>query len=274
VRRGQELAVLDPQPMRLQRIQAEAELRRAEQVASERTAAAARAKSLFDAGVTTRAELEGLQAESVAAREALVAVRAGLALAQRAEREITLRAPADGVIAARHAALSQMIAPGTMVFELDGPGRRDIKVAAPARGLIGLQRGEIIAYQYNGETGQARFLGASARALAGGAQEARFEIVSGDPAIGAPVDVLLTESQVASASIVPISAVLTRRDGSRRVLVVGKDSKVREVPVDLVRLTSEGAVVSGTLALGERVVAAGGEFVRVGATVRPVSAQR
>ena len=43
VRRGQELAVLDPQPMRLQRIQAEAELRRAEQVASERTAAAVRA---------------------------------------------------------------------------------------------------------------------------------------------------------------------------------------------------------------------------------------
>ncbi len=274
VRRGQELAVLDPQPARLQLIQAEAELRRAEQLANERATAAARSKSLFDAGVTTRAELEDVQAQSAAARAAVVAVRAGLALAQRAERETRLRAPADGIIAARHAQLSQMLAPGAMVFELDGQGRRDIKVALPAGAVTERMQGAVMAYQYNGQTGQARFLGASARTLTSGAHEARLEIVSGDPAIGAPVDVLFVASQAARGAIVPIAAVLTRRSGARCVLKVGKDNTVSEVPVELLRLTSTGAVVFGAIDPGDRVVAAGGEFVRVGATVRPVLAQR
>jgi multidrug efflux pump subunit AcrA (membrane-fusion protein) len=73
---------------------------------------------------------------------------------------------------------------------------------------------------------------------------------------------------------VPLAAVQQPRGGSPAVLVVGSDKRLRAVPVRLAAITGSNAIITGRLAPGDMVVAAGAEFLEAGLTVRPHRAQR
>ena len=77
-----------------------------------------------------------------------------------------------------------------------------------------------------------------------------------------------------ATTVFPLGAVLTGRDGRRHVLRVDAEGRVSEVAVELVALTDAGALVAGSTNPGDRVVAAGGEFIAVGSRVRPVAVKR
>ena len=98
-------------------------------------------------------------------------------------------------------------------------------------------------------------------------------VISGDPAPGLVVDLALRSDPGAAVSV-PLAAVLKGRGGSEAVLVVGADKRLRQAPVALKGLAGSQALVTGKLAPGELVVAAGGEFLEPGLTVRPQRAQR
>jgi len=274
VTQGQVLARLDAQAAQLRSRQAEAEARQAGIVAEERARNAERAAKLHADAAATDAELEAARSEARAAAAASDAARAAAAAARHDAAEGVLRAPVSGVIAERRTSLGAVLAPGEIAFAIEGAGERLIDAALPETLARTLKPGDVVAFRHPGGAGEARVTGISARAHGGGGgRMAVLTVIAGDPAPGFVVDLALRSDPGAAVSV-PLAAVLKGRGGSMAVLVVGADKRLRQAPVALKGLAGSQALVTGKLAPGELVVAAGGEFLEPGLTVRPQRAQR
>jgi multidrug efflux system membrane fusion protein len=271
---GQPLARLDPAPASLRARQAAAELARAEAVAAERGRNAARVRALQGDKVASDADLEQAEGDARSAEAAREAAAAALALARREAAHAVLRAPSSGVVASRPAVLAAVLAPGAPAFEIEGDGERRIQALVPAGVADRLNRAGPVRFRYDGLVGEARLMGLSARDNGAGGREATFAVVSGTPAPGAQVELLLASGVSSAKASVPLAAVLKGRDGGETVRIVGADKRLRDIPVTLLSVRGASAQVSGPLAAGQLVVAAGGEFLEAGMAVRPHLAQR
>ena len=271
---GQPLARLDPIPSRLRSQGALADLRRADAIAEEREHNAARVARMYAEGVATRAELEAAQADAAAATAARRTAAAALAMASRDEKETILRAPFNGVVAARPALVSSVLAPGAPAFEIEGDGERRIHAVLAARHADGLAPGTQVAYVYGGRTWSARLSGVSSRDNGAGGREAVFQVVTGSPAPGATVEISISGRRPEPALIVPLAAVLTDRAGRQSVRLVGPGNRLKDIPVNLLALHGASAEVSAPLSAGQLLVVAGAEHFDAGMTIRPQLAQR
>ncbi|KPF89517.1 efflux RND transporter periplasmic adaptor subunit [Novosphingobium sp. AAP93] len=271
---GQILARLDPSAQALRAEAADAEKSRAAVVAAERGRNAERVRQLAADGTASPADLDAALAEANSARAALRAAEAQARIAQRDRSLTVLRAPASGVIAARPAQLSAVLAPGAPMFEIESGGERRISAPLAASVAARVKPGQQVHFRAGETTSEARLLGLNARESGAGGREANFAVISGNPAPGAVVELLLPGRSGIAGTNVPQAAILEARDGSRKVLVVTRENKLRGVPVRLVSLAGPNALVEGPLKTGEVVVAAGGEFLAPGEAVRPVFATR
>jgi len=271
---GQVLARLDPSAQDLRVDAADAEKARASAVASERARNAERVRQLVADGTASPADLDAAEAEANSARAALRAAGAQARIVRRDRNLTVLRAPASGVIAARPASLSAVLAPGAAVFEIESNGERRISAPVPARLAARLRSGQQARFRAGQAIGEARLLGLSARESGAGGREATFAVTAGSPAPGAVVELLLPGRIGIAGAQVPQAAILEARDGSRKVLVVTGENKLRGIPVRLVSLVGANALVEGRLKTGDVIVAAGGEFLSPGEVVRPVFAIR
>src|SRR5690606_36116933 len=110
VARGQLLAELDPGDLRLQAQAAQAQLNAAQDLVS-------------------RSALDAQEAAFAAAQGQVRAARANLDVARNQAGYSRLLAPADGVVAARHAEAGQVVAAGQPVFTFAADGTREIAIA-------------------------------------------------------------------------------------------------------------------------------------------------
>ena len=274
VRKGQALAVLEASVAQRQAAAAAADIAQAESAATERAAHLERTRGLLVVGVGAQAELDAALAADSAARAALAAARAAGAQAERDLAETIVRAPVDGVLAARRIEMAQMLEAGAPAFEIDGDGPREIEATAPEAALAGLTPGATITFVGPEGPGAARFLGAASRTGAGGARLARFAIEGQAPPAGAAVDLRLAAESGSAQALVPVAAVIADPSGARRVLAVSANGELRAVPVELVSLSAAGMLVRSALKPGERIVAAGADFLTPGTRVRAVETRR
>ncbi len=271
---GQVVARIDPAPLDLRVGAATAEEARAAATAAERSRHAERVRQLVADGTASAAELDAALAEAATARAALRVTEVQARQARRERTLAELRAPANGVVAARPALLSAMLAPGAPVVEIEADGDRLVSAALPAAAAARLKPGTTVAFRHAGAMGEARLIGISARDNGAGGRVASFAIMAGAPAPGATVELVLPGGAPSAAARVPVSAVLEGRDGRQTVRVVGAGNRLRDVPVRLLGLVGGSALVAGGLAAGDPVVAAGGEFLEAGLVVRPHPAAR
>ncbi|KPF78433.1 hypothetical protein IP88_03695 [alpha proteobacterium AAP81b] len=271
---GQVLARLDTVPLDLRVSAAMAEAARAAATAAERARNAERVAQLVADGTASAAELDTARAEAATARAAKSLADVQASQARRDKTLALLRAPSAGVVAARPAMLSAMLAPGAPAFEIEGEGDRLISAALPADVAARLRQGARISFQHDGITGTARLAGISTRDNGTGGRDASFVVIAGAPAPGAIVELLLPAALQTASARVPQSAVLEGRDGRQTIRVVGADNRLHDVPVQLLGLAGASALVRGRLAAGDLVVAAGGEFLQAGMRVRPHVAVR
>lgn len=271
---GEPLARLDAAPLDLQVSAAAAETARTAAAAAERGRHAERVRQLVADGTASAAELDAALAEAATARAALRLADVQTRKAQRERTMAVLRAPSSGVVAARPAMLSAILAPGAPAFEIEGHGDRLIGAALPTAAAARLQPGALAKFRLENATGEARLIGISARSNGAGGREATFAIIAGAPPPGSTVELVLPGRIQTANARVPQSAVLEGRDGSQRVRIVGPDNRLRDVPVRLLSLAGANALVEGRLAAGDLVVAAGGEFLQAGLPVRPHVAAR
>jgi len=142
VRRGDLLAELDPGDLRLQAQAAQAQLAAAEAELARAGADRARFARLAEQQLVSRSALDAQDAAHAAAAGQAKAARANFDVARNQAGYSQLRAPRDGVIAARQAEAGQVVAAGQAVFTLAGDAGREIAIALPESVIRGFRVGQ------------------------------------------------------------------------------------------------------------------------------------
>ena len=129
VKKGQELAVLDEEPYRLEVDAARAELDKAQASIVNMKAEYERQLRVFEQGAGTQSRVEQAQYDYDAAQSSHAYAVSQLKLAQRNLRNTTLRAPYEGYIAVRYVEPHEKIQAGQQIFEINAVGDMDVVLA-------------------------------------------------------------------------------------------------------------------------------------------------
>ena len=121
VRRGDVIAVLDARDLTARRQQAEAAQAAADAQARQAAADLGRARQLFDKQALTRQDLDAAEARAATATAQAAQARDALTEARVRLGETDVRAPFDGVVAARHLDPGDTAGPGAPVALLQDP---------------------------------------------------------------------------------------------------------------------------------------------------------
>lgn len=268
VKAGQVLARLDATDAGLQATQAEAQ------------------RSLAAADLARYRDLKAknyISASALDARETTFkAAEAQAALARNQAAYTTLVADRAGVIGLVLAEPGQVVSAGQAVFRLAPDGEREIAIALPENEVSGFKLGQAAEVSFWATPG------ASAKPLTGRLREispvadpatrtyaARISLKDADPLL--PLGMSATVRFPSGAPgetrlLVPLTAIF-QQGQQPAVWRVGADNTVSLQAVKVAEFTDGGAVVSGGLAAGERIVVAGVNLLSAGEKVRVVVAK-
>jgi RND family efflux transporter MFP subunit len=230
--------------------------------------------NLLDNGWVPRQRYEQVKAALDTAEAQLAAAEAEARVAENEATYSVLVADADGTVVETLGEPGQVVAAGQTVVRIAQAGPREAVVALPEtiRPAIGsVADATMFGDDGRRDTARLRQLSDSADPQTR-TYEARY-VLDGEAAaapLGATVTIRLASQASEPEVEVPLGAVLD--DGERTGVWVfdGPTSTVRFRPVELVRVTSETAVVSG-LNSGDLIVSLGAHLLQEGARVRTAS---
>ena len=247
-----------------------------------------RADSLARSGSVSQAQADQALAASAAANARVAASEQGVASAQaqidvaearQAETELnlartTVKAPVDGLVAARNASVGAIAtAAGNPMFVLVKGGLLELRADVAERDILRLAPGQGAAVTVVGlaapVSGHVRLVEPTVDAVT---RLGRVRITLDDPGrvrsgMFAEAAILVAERR---APLLPGAAVEVS-EGVASVLVVGTGDTLRRVPVEAgIRANGQVEIVSGVRP-GDRVVARAGAFVREGDRINPVA---
>ncbi len=265
VRRGQLLSVLDTTSIQAELVAAEAEARRA-------GSDAARLSTLFKQGWVTKARLEAAQAGAQSSAAAVKARRFALDTAR-------IVAPSDGVVLARLAEPTQVVAAGSPVITF-GEARAGFVFRAPLNdrlaASIAIGSPATVVFQALGVEpmqGRVQEIGGKANRATG----------TFDVEIALPSDPRVRSGMIGTARLlassatatrkrqVPPAAIITPRAGEALVYVLDSKNVARLRKVRIGEATDGGVDVISGVGTGDRVVLSGFDRLKDGMTVSPVA---
>ena len=261
VRAGQVLMHLDSGDAGLQLGAAEAQYQLAE-------ADTKRYRELRSKGFVSQSALDTREA-------ALKAAAAQAGLARNQSDYTTLRADRAGVVAAILAEAGQVVVAGQPVLYLALDGEREVAIAVPESQLADLSIGapaEITLLAAGENTaplaGRLRELSPAADP-ASRTYAARVTLVEPAPgiALGMTARVRFMANGKRDGLLIPLSAIF-QQDKQAAVWIVATDHTVSLRPVQVAAYRDDGAVVTGGLAAGERIVSNGVHRLAVGEKIR------
>jgi len=271
VKRGQLLATLDPAPAQAQLGTAQAEIQRLQAALDEARRKQQRLQAAHERQAASEAEWTAAQAELRMAEAALAAAQSQRENSAWNRAQAELRAPFDGVVAARQLEVGQAVGTGLPVITVDGAGR-ELWALLPA-GLKGLSVGQKARLLTAEGELDSRLLRLAARQEAGGARRAVFELPE-QTRVGDTLSLRLLGPAAASSTVwVPLRAIEgPGAQSAAKVLRLKADGQSLErVEVRLGATQGEQVEVLAGLKAGERVVLAGGHSLAADARVKPVS---
>lgn len=264
VRRGQLLAILSTTPVEADLAAAQAEARRA---GSE----VVRLETLYRQGWVTKARLEAAQAAALASSAQVNARRFALDTAR-------VIAPSAGIVLARLAEPTQVVAAGTPVVIIgEASGGYVIRVPVNDRVAAALSIGAPAQVRFEALgptplTGRIAEIGGKARQTTG-----TFDVEIALPdeprlrsgMIGS-VSMLATNRDAVRRIIVPAAALIAPRADEALIYVVDGYDRVRLRKVAIGNTTDAGVEITSGLTGGERLVLTGFDRIKDGARVKPV----
>lgn len=272
---GQLLARLDDTDARLELDAAAAELAAARTDLVRAEADVARARDLFAAGHVAQATLD--RATSAAAEALSRADRAGQMRALAANRlsYMDLVAEADGIVTATLAEPGQVVAAGQPVLSLAEGGALDVIFALPE------QRRAVL--ETSGASAELWGVSGKAYALAlrdispdvdkvGRTYRVRMRLTAPDTdaTLGRTVTVRLTTPDAQPAAALPLASVVNDGEGAAAWRLSSGAELVERVPVDLVTIEGDLALVRGGLIEGDVVISLGANKIDPSRLVRVV----
>lgn len=275
VRSGQPLLTLDTNDLRLQREQAEAEVKAAQSNLIQAEADEGRATDLQSKGWMANAALQKAHATAEEARSRLVRAQRALDLAGHALDYATLEADADGVITATPIEPGQVISAGQAAVRLARLSELEAVVALPESYVerVGRASASLTLWSLPGKSYEVRLRELSFAAdPATRTFAARFVIPSADDKvrIGMSATLTLREQDERRFARLPLTAIYSHGRGAA-VFVVGDGGELRERPVTIERYEDRDVLVTSGVSDGETVVALGVEKLDPALTVRPIS---
>jgi len=276
VEKGQPLAELDAEDLRLQLDSARAALTSAE--ADHRLAKSEleRYGKLLERQLVSTSQFDTVESRFDAAAAQLKQARAQLAVARNQAAYAVLKAPRDGVIAQRQAEAGQVVAAGQAVFSLAADGDREVRIDLPEQDIGRLKVGQVLAVELWSQPG--RPFPARIREISPAADptsrtfEARvtFDNAEVGAELGQSARVFVDSDAPRGALSLPLSAV-TADGGQPYVWVLDPQQQtLHKTPVTLGPYGEERVPVLAGLKPDDWVVAAGTHLLREGLRVRPV----
>lgn len=278
VRRGDELARLDPRDFELADQAAASALVAAESRVENARAEYARFQELGKKGFVSANDMERKRAELAAAEAQYKQAQSGLSLEQNRLEDTVLRADADGVVTAVLADAGEVVGAGQPVIRVAQDGPREIEVEFPENrtALARAARAQVSLWARP----DAR-LPATLRELSAAADpvtrtfRARYTVkAAGDTlALGQSATLHLQLPAASSgASRLPSTALFGKQGQTLVWTYDDKTHVVRQRPVKTVGVDGNDVLVAG-LAPGMQVVVAGAHVLAEGQKVQPFAGQ-
>jgi len=276
VKRGQVLATFAADVPQAELAQSKAAVAEAEATLAEAAANAQRARDLQASGALSAQQINQYMTAERTAAARLEAQRALARTQQIRLSQTNVLAPDDGVISARVATVGAVVGAGQELFRMVRQGRLEWRAEVPASDLARVAPGQpakVVLASGDAITGRVRIVAPTVDAATRNGL-VYVDLPSTGPAAAAKAGMFARgEFQIGSSAAwtLPQTAVLLR-DGFSYAYVVGADSKVQQIKLDVGRRLADRIEITGGLKEGARVVATGAGFLGDGDTVKVVDA--
>ncbi|WP_174875103.1 efflux RND transporter periplasmic adaptor subunit [Vogesella oryzae] len=239
-----------------------------------------RGRDLLRQQFISQSALDTLQATADSRRATLAADRAQIVAAQVAVQQKQLRAQVAGRIGAISLAPGALVTTGMTepVLTITRINPVMVSFTLPEQQLAAVRQAQaaaplaVLAQDGSGgvcRRGELSFIDSAVDSASGNVLlKARF--ANDDAALwpGQFVSVRLQAGQYPGAAALPVAGLITGPDG-QFAYAVGADHKAQQVPLQLLGIASEQAIVRG-IQPGTKVIVSGGQNVRPGETVMPL----
>lgn len=273
VKRGQVLARLADESLLNDLHKQQATVAQAQASLEQAVSNLRRSRMVETTGGMSAQSIEEYRITEATSRASLASSKADLDAAELKLRQSRVVAPDDGIVSSRSAVLGNVISAGTEMFRLVRQGRVEWQGEVDARQLAKVREGQratVTLPDGSNVDGRVRLVGPVLSTNTGRAMvyvslptdSAAKVGMFGNGSIELPAQAATTLPQTA----------LVARDGRDYVYLVGQDSKVKSVAVNVGRRLQQRVEVLGGLTPNARIVASGGAFLSDGAKVTVVTA--
>ena len=280
VKPGMVLATLDPQDARLNLDAAQAAVAAAEADFWLSSEEEKRYRDLSARGHVGQSMLDQRINASRLAKARLEQARSQLELAGNQSRYTQLTADVDGVVTQVIGEPGNVVAAGQPVLRIAADGEREVRIAIPEGRVSALREATQLAVEIFTQPGkryaaQVRDISPQAD-RATRTNEARVTVLNADESVqlGTTATVMLVEASNGKTFRLPATAIGTLDKDKAVVwaLVQAKDgaTSVTPRPVQVLQYLQDSVVVSGELALSDRLVTAGVHRLMPGMAVQPI----
>ncbi|MGD9236842.1 MAG: efflux RND transporter periplasmic adaptor subunit [Desulfobacterales bacterium] len=277
VKKGQVLAVLDPEPFQLDVDAAGAELIRARDNVTKTRAEYERQKRIFEQGAGAERYVEVSEYNYKAALSAVNVQVAKLDLAKRNLRKTKLPSPYDGVIAWRSVEPNEKVLAGQKILEINATGQMEVQLAIPETNVDQIHIDDAVTITFPtlpGETANGRISyigGAAVKANAFPVKVALFgQSGKVKPGMTAEANITIKDESHKPGYLVPMQAVLPSPEPNRGYAFVydPQTSTVTKKPVRSRGIAEKRVIIDEGLEAGDIIAVAGVSFLSDGMEVK------
>jgi RND family efflux transporter MFP subunit len=277
VKKGQVLAVLDPEPYQLDVDAADAELIKARENVTKTKAEYERQKRIFEQGAGAERYVEVAEYNYKAANSAVNFQIAKLDLARRNLRKTKLPSPYDGVIAWRSVQPNEKVIAGQKILEINATGKMEVQLAVPETTVDRIHIDDIATITFPtlpGETARGRISYIGGAAVKANAFPVKVELNDPNekvlPGMTAEANLIAKAVNQKPGYIVPLQALLPAPEANRGFAFVYDPgtSTVKKTAVSSRGTEDKEAIVSEGLAAGDIIAVAGVSFLADGMKVK------
>lgn len=288
VKRGQALAQLDPQDVRLNAEAARAQVSVQQTDADFADAELKRYRDLFQKGFVSQSALDQKINQAKAARARLESQIASANVSLNQAGYATLVAQTDGVVTQVMAEAGQVVAAGQTIMKIANPRERELAIVVPEAKIADFRAADAKNRPTKDNTKRAirvhlwsapeKFYAGRVREIAGAADTVtrtyavRISLLDTDDAIGLGMSAYaaFAGTDAAGSFSVPLSSVYAKGN-TTGVWVIAADSKVTLKPVTVIQYRERTALVTSTIVKpGDTIVAAGVHKLRDGDVVKAI----
>lgn len=282
VKKGEVLAVLDPEPYQLDVDAIKAELAKARDNTDKTKAEYERQKRIFEQGAGADRFVEVSEYNYKGARSAVNYQIARLDLANRNLRKTKLLAPYDGTIAWRSVQPHEEVKVGQKVFEMNATGKMEVQLAIPETTIDRIQIGGAATVNFPtlpGESAKGRISYIGSAAIEANAFPVKVELIDPKkevkPGITAEASLFINSKDQKPGYLVPIQAILPTSQAKQGFVFVysPETSTVKKTSIRLNGSQHDEAIVSEGLKVGDIIAVAGVSFLADGMTVKRLKGQ-